>query len=498
MKRNKTLLKLTTVLLITLGLTQCDSDEDTGGTTGGDDTSIFVEVLATQQGTEDGDAVIFTINLIDDSGDAVTNETGSAVSADVTFSGTSDADDFDTDFVSTVSIDDGESSTTIELDVTDDDEIEEDETLIITLSDPSEGTLETASASATITDNDELAIDISTVTTQNGAEGGDDIIFTISLLDPDGNDYTNDTGDDITVDIEFSGTATYSKDIYDDMASSVSIADGASNTTLTLSVQEDGLVESTEDLVLTLSNPSAGSLKDDEATATITDNDESAPDMSVLSSKFYHSDAITFSFNETTITINSDGLPDHKSMYYNSDDDLYEAYDEPDNDDFKKNPGEIESQDLVFEIPRYPAEASSHASTPMGPMGVSVNSVVLFNQNAAGDDDIFEELNTFDQYEGHPAGALYHYHIDPVWLTQSEDNEDADPERFIGFLLDGFPVYGPEEDGIVLTNDDLDDYHGHNGATADFPNGVYHYHVTDDYPWINGDGFYGTSGTVSQ
>lgn len=223
---------------------------------------------------------------------------------------------------------------------------------------------------------------------------------------------------------------------------------------------------------------------------------ETDPDISVLADKFYHTSAVTFSFDDTWVTITAKDLPDHKSMYYDEQDDLYEAYDEPNNPDFKKNPNTIGEQNLVYRIPRFPAEASTHESTPMGSMGVTINSVSIFNQEAAPGDDILEELNTFDQYEGHPAGTQYHYHIEPVWLTQ--EREGADNEAFVGLLLDGFPVYGTHEDGVKLTNDDLDDYHGHFGVTEDFPDGIYHYHITDDLPWINGDGFYGTPGTVSQ
>ena len=54
------------------------------------------------------------------------------------------------------------------------------------------------------------------------------------------------------------------------------------------------------------------------------------------------------------------------------------------------------------------------------------------------------------------------------------------------------------EDGNLVTNDDLDAYHGHSHATANYPDGIYHYHITSEDPYINGDGFYGTSGTVTQ
>lgn len=239
---------------------------------------------------------------------------------------------------------------------------------------------------------------------------------------------------------------------------------------------------------------------DDEEPDDETPDDEEptvSNDISVLKDLFY-TDDVTFVINDNTITLTTKALPDHKSMYYATTDPLYEAYDEPDNSDFKKNPGEIEAQDLVFTIPRFPEEATNKEATSLGPMGVAINSVVFFNQNAAPGDDIFDELNTFDQYEGHPAGATYHYHIDPVWLTSSDDNPDADPERFVGLLMDGFPVYGPHEDNAALTNDDLDDYHGHFGVTEEFPEGIYHYHITEEYPWINGDGYYGEAGSLAR
>ena len=68
----------------------------------------------------------------------------------------------------------------------------------------------------------------------------------------------------------------------------------------------------------------------------------------------------------------------------------------------------------------------------------------------------------------------------------------------VGFLLDGFPVYGPFENGERVVNSLLDDYHGHEHVTADYPEGIYHYHITDADPYINGSGYYGTAGTVTR
>jgi hypothetical protein len=215
-------------------------------------------------------------------------------------------------------------------------------------------------------------------------------------------------------------------------------------------------------------------------------------DVSILAEKFY-SGATTVAISESTITITSTGEPDHKSMYWSTNNALYENYDEPDNADFNRNPNDISAQNYEFKIPRYPAEASVKSTTSLGAMGVSLNGVPFFNQNAGPGDDILEELNTFDQYEGHPQQTgQYHYHIEPLYLTETLGND-----IFLGFLLDGFPVYGPVEGGVTLTNDDLDDYHGHTSVTTDFPDGIYHYHITSELPWINGDGFFGAAGTVT-
>ena len=83
--------------------------------------------------------------------------------------------------------------------------------------------------------------------------------------------------------------------------------------------------------------------------------------------------------------------------------------------------------------------------------------------------------------------------MEPFWLTQNHGKDGL-----IGFLLDGFPVYGPQESGRTINSSDLDEYHGHSHATSDFPDGIYHYHTTADDPYLNGSGYYGTPGTVSQ
>ena len=198
----------------------------------------------------------------------------------------------------------------------------------------------------------------------------------------------------------------------------------------------------------------------------------------------------------TNIVIKTKGRPDHKSPYYKGtqwESALYEAYTGT-NTKFGVNPNTISEVNMTFKIPMNPQVDASHAETPLGAIGVSLNGVAFFNQYAAMRAALTNEVNGFDQYGGHPQQqGQYHYHVEPTYLTKAK-GKDA----LLGFLLDGFPVYGPQEDGKTVTNTDLDKYHGHVGKTTDYPNGIYHYHITAEDPYLNGSGFYGKAGTVTQ
>ena len=135
------------------------------------------------------------------------------------------------------------------------------------------------------------------------------------------------------------------------------------------------------------------------------------------------------------ITIKTNGLPDHKSVYYATSNALYESFSGTTfgNTTFAKNPNTIASQSLTFKIPADPKQAALHASTPLGPIGVSLNGVPFFNQYAAMGAPLTNEITSFDKFWGHPQQS-----------------------------------------------------------------GQYHYHITITDPYLNGTGFYGTAGTVTQ
>ena len=211
--------------------------------------------------------------------------------------------------------------------------------------------------------------------------------------------------------------------------------------------------------------------------------------------KIYGATSITS--DGTYITIKSNGAPDHKSSYYATSNALYDNFSGTTfgGYNFAKNPNSIAEKSYVFKIPVDPKVATNHMPTQLGAIGVSLNGVPFFNQYAGPNQPLTGEIVSFDRYWGHPAPTgQYHYHVEPLYLTTVKVTKSS----LLGFLLDGFPVYGPEENGALVDNSKLDIYHGHTSVTADYPSGIYHYHITNTDPYINGSGYYGSPGTVSQ
>ena len=195
------------------------------------------------------------------------------------------------------------------------------------------------------------------------------------------------------------------------------------------------------------------------------------------------------------VVIQVNGVPDHNSPYFDASDDRNVAYSGT-NENFNLNPNRIDlNANYTYKIPLNPTAASNPRPTQLGSIGVALNGVSFYNQYAGPNNQpLTDEIDSFDQYNGHPQRVgEYHYHVEPTYLIQSQGNN-----VLLGFLLDGFPVYGPFENGARVVNSLLDEYHGHEHVTADYPEGIYHYHITDADPYINGSGYYGTAGTVTR
>ncbi len=107
-----------------------------------------------------------------------------------------------------------------------------------------------------------------------------------------------------------------------------------------------------------------------------------------------------------------------------------------------------------------------------GAIGIAANGVPIFNPyNASG--ELSYDIGELDAYGGHSGnGDDYHYHYPPTHLSTTTGDYP------IGFVFDGFPLYGiTEPDGSEAT--DLDEHFGHEDA-----NGYYHYHTSDAAPYM--------------
>jgi len=257
--------------------------------------------------------------------------------------------------------------------------------------------------------------------------------------------------------------------------------------------------------------------KKDDSVSPVLNDGTTTNNFSRLYAKMYNIISIDSS-GTTTITIKTTDVPDHKSPFFPTSSANYEAYN-GDNPDFSTSidlmgtisDPDLLSQNITIAFPRYAVKSSYHASTTGGAIGIARNGVIYFNQyngNGSALDKL--EINNADQYLGHPTpamgsgGAQYHYHYEPKYLTTTFGNS-----AFMGFLLDGFPVYGPYENGVKIDQSMLDSYNGHVGSTEDYPNDkIYHYHIisasssistvlTTAAPYINGGKYYGTKGTAN-
>jgi len=176
--------------------------------------------------------------------------------------------------------------------------------------------------------------------------------------------------------------------------------------------------------------------------------------------------------------LSGNDLPDHDTGTFPiASSDPAHAYDQ--------NPNHIASQAVSFALPANPTVAASPSCLGQGPIGILLTGAYLYNGlDALGRDALAHEIQ--DSCQGHPdQSSSYHYHT----LTTCLADPGTGHSNLLGYALDGFGIYGNRgENGVALTNADLDECHGHthaiqwNGQTVS----LYHYHATREYPYSLG------------
>jgi len=216
--------------------------------------------------------------------------------------------------------------------------------------------------------------------------------------------------------------------------------------------------------------------------------------------------------------IDSNGLPDH----------------EPGEFPRRGNPNTIRAQDYHFRVPVHPVVKKPPTPAHFAFFAVAVNGVPFepgTGEFWEGDRDWNYEAKSgaidlgLDEHNAHvqPTGA-YHYHGLPTGLIE---NLGGDEKKMclVGYAADGFPLYtsrghreamdaqsplremrssfrlkpgardggpGGKYDGTFTADyeyaagsGDLDECNGRFGVTPEYPEGVYHYYITEEFPWLS-------------
>lgn len=153
---------------------------------------------------------------------------------------------------------------------------------------------------------------------------------------------------------------------------------------------------------------------------------------------------------------------------------------------YDRNPNSISAQAVSYKLSKKPKKGTPRC-LPQGPVGVLDTGALLFDAlDAGGDDAAAHEV--LDHCGGHPqrTGA-YHYHaFSPCMHAGKSDKKHS---KRIGWAADGFPIYGPRgKHGKYMKDSKLDACHGHTHKIKVDGKWVrmYHYHLTDQYPYSLG------------
>lgn len=192
----------------------------------------------------------------------------------------------------------------------------------------------------------------------------------------------------------------------------------------------------------------------------------------------FNPDAVTISFDGNEITIESNGLPNHTSPYWEGSEPLHIEQVVGDH----LTPGLIRSGSYTVTVPTTPEIASSTSATGLGAIGISVTGAPIYNDQERANQPLdVETALGFDYAGGHVGPGGYHYHIES---SNVEENTTLsfDDEKLIGIMADGFLLYGRKCNSNGDHPTDLDESGGHISTTQHSEGEeFYHYHIINEF-----------------
>ncbi len=152
---------------------------------------------------------------------------------------------------------------------------------------------------------------------------------------------------------------------------------------------------------------------------------------------------------------------------------------------YDRNPNRISEQTILMRIPANPTEAATPNCLRPGPIGYMLTGVALFDALDANSQDA-PAHEVQDRCSGHPQQqGQYHYHNASDCLIDNAGKRGQHSD-LVGYAADGFGIYGLRgENGLELTNNELDVCHGH-AHTINWDGKsvrMYHYHMTRAFPY---------------
>lgn len=194
----------------------------------------------------------------------------------------------------------------------------------------------------------------------------------------------------------------------------------------------------------------------------------------------FNSEAVTVSFDGGEITIESNGLPNHTSPFYDSSNGLY--IDPVVADPNAMSPGTIREGNLSLTVSATPQLAATSSATGLGSIGISVTGAPIFNGQEGPNTSLSENIASgFDYAGGHMGPTGYHYHIESADVVENT-TLSFDDEKLVGIMSDGFLLYGRRCSANGEHPADLDASGGHIAPTQHSDGeGFYHYHIVNEF-----------------
>jgi len=153
--------------------------------------------------------------------------------------------------------------------------------------------------------------------------------------------------------------------------------------------------------------------------------------------------------------ITGNTLPDHPTRVFPIDPaSLAYQYD--------RNPNTIDTHQVSYTFPAIPQVATRSSCVTFGPSGIALSgSAIYHGASTLGNDTAAHEM--LDRFGGHTDGTeTYHYHYMADDLENYIHAHTAGHSGLMGYMMDGFGIYGPRGDeDEILTSADLDECHGH-------------------------------------